>query len=361
MIQRSLIILLVAARGGYASPLAHRSKTDNRYTNWPSYDQLPLDPSYPTKAAWGVWGSDDAHGALNHITEDTILSAARSEIQTGRAINLNLELDIPDPPVNPTRKPLSHLYQPEDGYTDDVLVMNTQISTQYDGLRHFAYSDNGNTSTYRYYNDLIPSYDEVIGPNPTSVLGIQMAAQKGIAGRGVLLDYARWMDHRGAAIDAFTSQTISVADLDAVAQFQGLSGAWARPGDILLIRTGWVRQYNALSKKAQQSLPYGPGNWIGVIASDDTARWLWEKKLALVGGDNPAFESTPMNGTIDGSPRSLHQIFIGGWGQSIVEFLDLERLSDELHAAGRSTFFLTMQALNVASGIASPPNAMALL
>jgi hypothetical protein len=25
------------------------------YSNWPSYDQLPLDPSYPTKAAWGVW------------------------------------------------------------------------------------------------------------------------------------------------------------------------------------------------------------------------------------------------------------------------------------------------------------------
>jgi hypothetical protein len=25
------------------------------YANWPSYDQLPLDPSYPTKAAWGVW------------------------------------------------------------------------------------------------------------------------------------------------------------------------------------------------------------------------------------------------------------------------------------------------------------------
>lgn len=27
----------------------------NVYANWPSYDQLPLDPSYPTKAAWGVW------------------------------------------------------------------------------------------------------------------------------------------------------------------------------------------------------------------------------------------------------------------------------------------------------------------
>jgi hypothetical protein len=75
------------------------------YQNWPSYDQLPLDSSYPTKAAWGVWvsplntpgsderpaesiqGADDVQGALNHITNETILAAA-SEIQLGMALNL---------------------------------------------------------------------------------------------------------------------------------------------------------------------------------------------------------------------------------------------------------------------------------
>lgn len=50
-----------------------------------------------------------------------------------------------------------------------------------------------------------------------------------------------------------------------------------------------------------------------------------------------------------------------GWGQSTVEFLDLEELASKLHAANRSTFFLTMQPLNVEAGIASPPNAMAIL
>lgn len=73
------------------------------------------------------------------------------------AINLDLELDFPDPPVNPTRKPLNHLFQLEEGYTDDVLVMKTQIGNQYDGLRYFPFSDDGNTSTYRFYNDLIRS------------------------------------------------------------------------------------------------------------------------------------------------------------------------------------------------------------
>lgn len=173
------------------------------YANWPSYDQLPLDPSYPTKAAWGVWGADDVQGALNHITSETILAAAR-EIKLGRAINLNLDLNEFITPINTARKPLNHLFQPGDSYTDDVVVLNTQVSTQYDGLRHFPYSTNGNTTSYQWYNDLIENYEQVIGPSPTSILGIQQAAQKGIAGRGVLLDWAGWVETQNITYSAFT-------------------------------------------------------------------------------------------------------------------------------------------------------------
>ncbi len=45
--------------------------------------------------------------------------------------------------------------------------------------------------------------------------------------------------------------------------------------------------------------------------SDDSLAWLWEKKLALVGADNPAFESMPFDKTISGVPRSMNQVFIG--------------------------------------------------
>ena len=85
--------------------VSRQFEPENLYENWPSYDQLPLDPSYPTKAAWGVWvitpseaikldslteilqGADDIEGALNHITNATIL-AATGEIKLGRAFNL---------------------------------------------------------------------------------------------------------------------------------------------------------------------------------------------------------------------------------------------------------------------------------
>jgi hypothetical protein len=140
-----------------------------------------------------------------------------------------------------------------------------------------------------------------------------------------------------------------------------------------------MKAYRNLTAYEQETMPWNPElGSVGMNASDDSLAWLWEKKLALVGADNPAFESLPMDKSIGGVPRSLHQVFIGGesvmfwklkvmlteglgWGQSIVEFLDLETLAEELHQLNRSTFFITIQNLNIKSGIASPPNAMAIL
>ncbi|KAJ7018906.1 hypothetical protein C8F04DRAFT_357866 [Mycena alexandri] len=335
------------------------------YANWPTYDQLPLDPSFPTKAAWGVWGDTDELGALNHINTTTIL-AAKSEIQTGRVFNLNLDLAMPDPPLNPLRHPLIHDIEPQAGYQDDVLTLNTQISTQYDGLRHFPYSTNFSQSSYQFYNDLL-TFNDIVAPGGSSTLGIQNAAQKGITGRGILLDWAGWMESKKASFDAFATVIITTTDLDAVAEWQGLDPAlFAKPGDFLVIRTGFTKQYQALSVHEQDLLPFRQGadmQWVGVEASDATLRWLWDKKLSLVGSDNPTFESAPFDeGPIESPvPRSLHQVFIGGWGQSIVEFLDLETLAAACHELQRYSFFFTLQNLNVVGGIASPPNAMAIL
>ncbi|KAI0974247.1 hypothetical protein F4678DRAFT_421958 [Xylaria arbuscula] len=358
---------LVVASAAYPSIKASDKRVERRfdrnvdlYANWPSYDQLPLNSSYPTKAAWGVWGADDELGALNHITNDTILAASQT-IQDGRAFPLNLRLDIPDPPANSARKPLNHLFLPQDGYTDDVLVMNTQVSTQFDGLRHYPYSTNNSVFTYQWYNDLIANYEDVIGPHPTEVLGMQVPAEKGIAVRAVLFDYAGWMDVTNQTFDAFAEHKVTPDELDEVAAWQKMPADWSKPGDMLIIRTGWVRQYNTLNATERALLAVESWPYVGMEASDRSLRWLWEKKLALVGSDNPAFESSSFTFDIGGHQRSLHQVFIGGWGQNIVEFLNLEDLAEALHARDRWNFFLTIQNLNVVSGIASPPNALAIL
>ncbi|KAF2446230.1 hypothetical protein P171DRAFT_483593 [Karstenula rhodostoma CBS 690.94] len=300
------------------------------YAGWPSYAGLPLNASFPPKAAWGVWGNDDVHGALNHITNATRKKSAE-EIQTGQTFNLNLELPFFPQPPNIQRKPLVHLFQPVDGYTDDVITFNTQMSTQIDG-------------TYRYYNDLIPDYEQVIGHDYTSVLGIQQAADKGIVARGVLLDYKAWMDSQNKTYDALSGWSVPVSDLDKVAEWQGLPRNWSRPGDILVVRFGWIEAFGKLNETEKAII------------------WLWNKKLAMVGGDNPAFESTPLRHVIGGhDDMSLHQILLSGWGQNIVEYLDLEKLAPSLRALDRSTFFMTIQPVNKIGGIASPPNAMAII
>jgi len=95
-----------------------------------------------------------------------------------------------------------------------------------------------------------------------------------------------------------------------------------RPGDMLILRTGWTRQYNGLSDFEKDTLPYRPAeeaSWVGVEASDRSLAWIWDKKISLVGSDNPAFEVVPFTGVIGGVPRSLHQVFLGGWGQHIGE------------------------------------------
>lgn len=39
------------------SLVARSYDSSNLYANWPTYDELPLHPCFPTKAAWGVWVS----------------------------------------------------------------------------------------------------------------------------------------------------------------------------------------------------------------------------------------------------------------------------------------------------------------
>ncbi|KAF7341142.1 hypothetical protein MVEN_01848900 [Mycena venus] len=367
-------LALIAAVLTDARPVPHpltlvsRAVNDSDfYANWPTYDQLPLHPSFPTKAAWGVWVRVcrlELLGSLNHIRNVTIL-AAKSEIQLGRAFNLNLELSMPNPPLNTNRRPLIHAIQPFAGYQDDVITLNTQISTQFDGLRHFPYSTNASQDTYQFYNDLI-TFDDIMAPSGSSTLGIQNAAQKGIAGRGILLDWAGWMESKNASFNVFNGTKITAVELNAVATWQGLDPAtFSKPGDFLVVRTGFTKQYLALSPHDQAIVPYREGadaQFLGMEASDAMLRWLWDKKFSLVGSDNPAFETLSSDVTIiDGVPRSLHQVFIGGWGLSIVEFLDLENLTVAAHELNRYSFFFTIQNLNVVGGIASPPNAMAIL
>jgi hypothetical protein len=57
----------------------------------------------------------------------------------------------------------------------------------------------------------------------------------------------------------------------------------------------------------------------------------------------------------------LHPILLSGWGTTIGELFDLDRLASECEKQKRWTFFLSSSPLNYTGVVASPPNIMAIL
>lgn len=53
----------------------------------PRFEDLPLNPEDPHLSAWGLWENSQL-GALNYLTDEVVLRAAREEIQTGIRVGL---------------------------------------------------------------------------------------------------------------------------------------------------------------------------------------------------------------------------------------------------------------------------------
>lgn len=107
----------------------------------PSFDDLPLREGDPHHSAWGLYGDKDELGTLNRLTDERVAAAARAEIQKGVRVSLNWPLDAQGESGFFQRK-LFHqeLFQkPPRIVNDDVWTFNTQVSSQWDGFRHFGY------------------------------------------------------------------------------------------------------------------------------------------------------------------------------------------------------------------------------
>lgn len=313
----------------------------------PDFEALPVKPGNPLHSAWGLWGDDDEVGTLNLLTEERVLAAA-GLVRTGKVFPLNWELELPDPPFF-RRETLRHQIKStrrmvnEDVYHD----FNTQSSSQWDGLTHY-----GNTLHQSFYNGVKPA--DITG-QPGTRNGMQVWARRGIAGRGVLLDYARWAEANGVALQPGTRQEIPASHLEAVAQAQGVT---FQTGDILVVRSGWMKWY--LEQDQATRTAYAgqiPPQAIGLTQGDESLRFLWNNHFAAVAGDTLAFEVYP---ALPGMAPFMHETILALWGMPIGEMFYLEALADACSRDGRYEFFLTSAPLNKLGGVASPPNALAI-
>lgn len=324
---------------------------------FPLYDELPLRKGALYPDAWGIFGTGDQLGTLNHLTESAVLEA-RQSIRSGRVVNLNLPLNFFNPPLIAHRgNPVHEIFGLNDYHRDDkVDGLYTQASTQIDGLRHFAHPD------YGFYNGVD---GELLNTEHVD-LGIQNVATKGIVGRGVLIDVARYREQQGNPLRPMTNEPITVADIENTLAWQGVD---VIPGDIVLIRTGWLTAYR------QGLMPLSePIQSVGLSQSEDIARWIWNSKLAVIAADNIALEAWPPNkealptvkeqsGEIETSSHTgmLHRLLIPLLGITIGELWDLDELSSHCAQTGYFDFFLTAEPLHLVGGVGSPANALAIL
>jgi kynurenine formamidase len=311
------------------------------------FDELPRLPGSGVRHSWDAHGPGDQLGTLNRLT-GPVVAAATAAVRTGERIGLSLPLGLPDPSFFGRQAPEHTIFPMGPTAWDDRLDgFYLQCSSQWDGLRHVGAGQDG------FYGGWRGSPDG--DPEP---LGIQHWARQGIIGRGVLIDLAAGAAARGA-YDPFSHVAFSVADLEAQLLSQGST---LRFGDIVCVRTGWTEKYLTLSASERRELASALVNPVGYTCaglegSEEMSRFLWDSGVAAVTCDNPAVETVPP----DPAAGSLHQRLIPCLGFAIGELFDFAALADACHREGRYQFLFTSVPLNVAGGVGSPANAVAIL
>ena len=312
----------------------------------PNYSELPVRPDYPLHSAWGVFGDDDQIGTLNLLTPERVAAASRL-VRQGQVFALNWELEQPHPPLF-NRADLRHtIARRRRNVFDDIYDnFNTQSSSQWDGLTHFGHR------VYGFYNGVTET--QITGLAGTRN-GIEHWARRGIAGRGVLLDFQRYAAHHGIAFRPGERYGITAEQLQAAADWQGLG---FQTGDILLLRTGWIEWYGSLNEEQKTQLAQPGALQIGGLEQcEDSLRFLWDNHFAAIASDNPDFEAYP---PADPQEGLMHGTIIGLWGMPIGEMFQLDALAAACAADQRYEFFFTSAPLNKLGGVASPPNALAI-
>jgi kynurenine formamidase len=315
----------------------------------PRYRDLPIDPKFPPKSAWGLFGDDDDVGMFNLQTPEAVVAAARL-VRSGRVFAMNWEQDKPNPPLF-GRGHVRHTVMrksPVGHHGDDVLDnFYPQASSQWDGLTHVGDFEHG------FWGGV--TVQQLRESDDRSRLGIDHWARRGIVGRGVLLDVARFRETQGRPIDCGAADPISVDDLEGARAAQGVT---LMDGDVLLIRTGWVgwyeqQRYRVRLEMSERSKLKAPG----LQCCEAMAEYLFDHHPCAIAADNPALECWPPPDFLapDGF---LHHFLLGRFGMAIGEMFVLDALAADCAADGRYEGLFTSAPLNVPGGVGSPPNAL---
>ncbi len=231
----------------------------------PTYDELAS--ARPPYSSWEVFGPGDELGTVNLLTPARVAAAAQL-IRSGERFNLDHAINAFEPYPTGTRPATEHhVFANNEFHRDDWLdSFYLQSTSQLDSLRHIGHPTHG------FYNGL-PAGENT---ETSTRLGIHNYAERGIAGRGVLLDVPRFFAAQGREYDCETTIVLDAAALDEIAAFQGVQW-WG--GDIVLLRTGWAGNY--VSKSRPERVEFNTRNKSpGLAQREEILRWLWDHEIA---------------------------------------------------------------------------------
>ena len=250
---------------------------------------------------WGRWGADDSVGALNLLTPDVMLKAAKL-VTKGKAYSLAVPLERnghQHVPFHKTWKVTFTSPGPDVSFTEDVLTIDTHSGTHIDSLGH-------TWAEGQFYNGYS---EEQVFKAGVRKIGIDQV--KTMVGRGIMLDVPRYRgtEHMGPG------EVLTGEEMDAVAKSQGIA---IEPGDILLFRTGWHTVFYSDYALWSTGVP-GPDGSL--------APWLKERDVCAIGADQPTIE---VQGAINGYGASmLHRFALRDLGIYLLENMNLEELAKD--------------------------------
>ena len=314
----------------------------------PRYADLPTVGDTGEHHSWEVFGREDQLGTLNFLSPEATAAAAHG-VREGRVVCLSLPLNVPYPATTSTRPPYTHkVTRSRTGRDDSLDGFFLQCSSQWDSLQHIRFREFG------YYGG---REEEALDRGE---LGMDAMARRGIIGRGILLDVERYLRAAGRPCAADTRIPYTPALLEEVAAAQGTK---VRPGDILILRTGWLTWYMELDAASRtaiggtQRAGEGSMQCPGLDPGAATAAWLWDHRISAVAADNPALEAL----SVRREEGFLHRRILSLLGMPIGEFFLLDELAEACAARLDWGFLFSSAPLNLPGGVGSPNNAYAVL
>jgi kynurenine formamidase len=298
---------------------------------------------------WGKWGPDDEVGSLNYLTAEQVMRGIAS-VRTGEVFTLQVQIGSErseTDPVWPNRTSAVRTPMMDEGffrrgdapepasghrYADDKIDMFLQGSTQYDALGHLWYDG-------RIWN----GYDAATTIGSLKKASVLPIAERGVVGRGVLIDMAR---HRGKRT-LERAETFTHLDLLDAARAQGTE---IEPRDILLIRTGWMGHFY----EVPNSEFYADWNEPGLTYSRELVEWFQAMEIPNLVTDTIANEQSYDPET--GIEMRLHCALMRNLGIAMTEICWLDDLAEACARDGRWTFLYTAAPLKVVGASGAPVN-----